>query len=71
MSTGTGNRSTESNAAFRSTNPKWLLKLFLLWMIVFKVKIRSIIDRPGVNPTHFAPLYGEPEAGHEPYSAEP
>jgi len=45
-------RSTESNAAFRSTKAiqRGFWNSVLLWMIVFKVKIRSIVDRLGVNP---------------------
>jgi len=64
-------RPSESNAAFRSTKAiqRGLWNSFLLWTIVFKVKIRSALTVPVW--THFAPLYGVPEIGHEPYSAEP
>jgi len=63
-------RSTESNATFRSTKAiqRGFWNSVLLWMIVFKVKIRSIVDC--LVWTHFARVYGVPEAGHGPYSAE-
>jgi len=49
-------QSTESNAAFRSTKTiqSGFWNSYLLWMIVFKVKIWSVIDRPrrpGVSET--------------------
>ena len=49
--------------ALWSTESKAIWNSFLLWMTVFNVIIRSIVDRPGI--THSALFYGVLEAGRE------